>query len=58
MVIVGRKYAKYLTDAKGVQKVRSALIRQGYGYDDITSVLETYTADLPDERPKIPKIGE
>lgn len=40
--LVERKYARYLTDDKGVKKVKSALVRLGYGYDDINTVLKEF----------------
>lgn len=40
--LVERKYARYLTDRKGVQKVKAALVRQGYSYSDINAVLDDY----------------
>lgn len=40
--LVERKYTRYLIDKKGVQKVKSALARQGYSYSDVNAVLEEY----------------
>lgn len=45
--LVERKYERYLTDEKGVRKVKAALSRLGYGYDDINAVLDLY--ELPEE---------
>lgn len=42
--LVERKYSRYLEGPKGVQKVRSALARQGYSYEDIRAVLNEYSA--------------
>lgn len=46
--IIDRKYARYLNDGdyKGKQKVIAALMRIGYGYDDIKAAISAYlTAD-------------
>lgn len=40
--LVERKYERYLTDEKGVKKVKSALLRQGYSYSEINAVLDLY----------------
>ena len=40
--LVDKKYARYLDDDKGVKKVKSALVRLGYSYDDINTVLKAY----------------
>ncbi len=42
--LVEIKYARYLTDEKGVKKVRSALVRAGYRYGEINAVLKAYDA--------------
>lgn len=47
--LVERKYERYLTDEKGVKKVKNALLRQGYRYDEINAVLDLYDLDF-DER--------
>ncbi|MCM1577591.1 MAG: RecX family transcriptional regulator [Ruminococcus sp.] len=41
--LVETKYERYLTDEKGFRKVRDALARKGYSYDDIKEVLEQYS---------------
>lgn len=46
--LVEKKYARYLTDRKGIQKIKGALARQGYSYSDVNAVLEEYT-DIIDE---------
>jgi len=46
--LVAKKYARYLVDQKGVQKVRNALTRQGYSYADIKAVLENYLDEVED----------
>lgn len=40
--LVEKKYERYLTDIKGVKKVRAALARLGYSYDEINAVLDLY----------------
>lgn len=40
--LVESKYEQYLVDYKGFQKVRSALSRRGFTYDDINSILDEY----------------
>lgn len=35
------KYEQYMTDEKGVNKVRNALVRRGFSYDDINAVIKT-----------------
>ncbi len=47
--LVEQKYERYLTDEKGVRKVRSALLRAGYSYSDINAVLDLYDLDFSDE---------
>ncbi|MBQ8176708.1 MAG: regulatory protein RecX [Oscillospiraceae bacterium] len=44
--LVEKKYERYLTSEKGVNKVKSALLRQGYGYDEIRAVLDLYDLDF------------
>lgn len=44
--LVERKYERYLTDEKGVNKVKSALLRQGYNYREINAVLDLYDLDF------------
>lgn len=46
--LVEKKYARYLVDKKGEQKVKSALVRQGYSYSDIKAVLENYLYEEED----------
>lgn len=40
--LVGRKYARYLNAENGVNKVRAALIRQGYSYAEVKHVLNGF----------------
>lgn len=40
--VVERKYERYLTDRKGEQKVKNALLRLGYSYSDIKEALDVY----------------
>ncbi len=44
--LVEKKYERYLTSEKGVNKVKSALLRQGYSYDEIKAVLDLYDLDF------------
>lgn len=44
--LVERKYERYLTDRKGVEKVKAALVRKGYSYLDIREVLDMYDLDF------------
>ncbi len=44
--LVEKKYERYLTSDKGVQKVKSALLRQGYRYDEINAVLDLYDLEF------------
>lgn len=41
--IVDKKYAKNLSDEKGKRRCVNALVRLGYSYSDINSVLKEYT---------------
>ncbi len=38
--LVRSKYARYLNDDKGINKVKNALVRLGYSYDSINQVLD------------------
>lgn len=38
--LVEKKYLKNLTDEAGIRKVKNALCRQGYGFDDINAVVD------------------
>ncbi len=40
--LIEKKYHKYLGDEKGIMKVKNALVRLGYTYDDINSVMEEF----------------
>ena len=40
------KYERYLTDWKGVKKVKDALARRGYSYDEINEVIDLYDLDF------------
>ena len=44
--LVEKKYERYLTDEKGVKKVKNALLRQGYSYSEIKAVLDLYDLDF------------
>lgn len=45
-LLVEQKYERYLTDKKGVVKVKNALARKGYSYDEINEVLDLYDLDF------------
>lgn len=47
--LVERKYERYLTDEKGVKKVKNALLRQGYRYSEINAVLDLYDLDFEED---------
>lgn len=38
--LINSKYSRYLTDDKGINKVKNALVRLGYSYDLINQVLD------------------
>lgn len=40
--LVEKKFERYLTDMKGVKKVKAALARLGYSFDEINAVLDLY----------------
>lgn len=40
--LIEKKYARYLTDEKGINKVKAALARMGYSYDDINAAMDEY----------------
>lgn len=46
--LVEQKYERYLTDRKGVLKVKNALARKGYSFGEIKEVLELYDLDFDD----------
>lgn len=46
--LVEKRYARYLTDPKGVQKVTNALARLGHSYADIKEVIREYTDTVDD----------
>lgn len=43
--LIERRYARYLTDQKGVQKVTNALLRLGHDYQDIKTVIREYDSE-------------
>lgn len=43
--LVERKYERRLTDRKSAEKVKAALVRQGYSFSDIKAVLDMYELD-------------
>lgn len=46
--LVEQKYERYLTDRKGVEKVRNALARKGYSFGEIKEALDLYDLDFDD----------
>lgn len=42
--LIDKKYARYLTDEKGVKKVKAALARLGYSFADINAAISEYTS--------------
>ena len=47
--LVERKYERYLTDEKGVKKVKNALLRQGWSYSEVNAVLDLYDLDFEED---------
>lgn len=47
--LIDKKYARYLTDDKGVKKVKAALARLGYSFADINAAISEYTEEDFDE---------
>ncbi len=43
--LVKEKYEQYLTDQKGVNRVKNALVRKGFSYDDINAVIKTVLSE-------------
>lgn len=43
--LIDKKYAKYLIDEKGIEKVKSALVRLGYSYSQINSAIDEYLSE-------------
>lgn len=46
--LVEQKYERYLTDRRGVEKVKNALARKGYSFGEIKEVLDLYDLDFDD----------
>lgn len=44
--LVDKKYARYLSDEKGIKKVTGALSRAGYSYPEIKEVLNMYLDEV------------
>lgn len=42
VLLIERKYARYLSDDKGINKVKLALVRLGYSYSDVNTALEQF----------------
>lgn len=51
VALIERKYARYLSDEKGIQKTVNSLLRMGYSYGEIRDALRTINenAELNDE---------
>lgn len=47
--LIEQKYERYLTDRKGVEKVKNALLRLGYSYGQIKEALDLYDLDFEDD---------
>lgn len=43
--LIGRRYSRKLYEENGVRKVKAALARQGYSYDEINRALEDFEDD-------------
>ena len=43
--LVKEKYEQYLTDQKGVNRVKNALVRKGFSYDDINAVIKAVLSE-------------
>ncbi len=43
--LIEKKYSRYLSDEKGIKKVKSALLRQGYSYREIKDALDEYETE-------------
>ncbi len=46
--LINKKYYRYLESDKGVKKVKNALVRYGYSYDDVNAVLNEVLNELDD----------
>lgn len=44
--LVEKKYARYLTDEKGIKKVFSALVRNGYSYSETREVIKQFLDEV------------
>ncbi|MCD8006070.1 MAG: recombination regulator RecX [Oscillospiraceae bacterium] len=44
--LIDKKYARYLTDEKGVEKVKAALVRQGYSFSEVNKALSEYEYEM------------
>lgn len=44
--LVEKKYARYLTDEKGIKKVFSALVRNGYSYSEVREVIKQFLDEV------------
>lgn len=48
--LLERKYGRYLSDEKGVNRAVNGLVRMGYGYSEIKAALETVKERMENER--------
>ncbi len=44
--IIDRKYRQYLSDEKGIEKVKAALVRLGYSYSEVNKGIKEYIENL------------
>ncbi|MCD8107354.1 MAG: RecX family transcriptional regulator [Oscillospiraceae bacterium] len=44
--LIEKKYARYLTDEKGTEKVKAALVRQGYSFSEVNRALAEYEDEM------------
>lgn len=44
--LISRKYARKLCEENGLKKIKSALVRQGYSYDDINAALREFETEF------------
>ena len=46
--LIEQKYERYLIDKKGILKVKNALVRLGYSYDEVNHAISEFTDDAED----------
>ncbi len=47
--VIDKKYRKYLFEEKGIDKVKSALVRLGYSYSEVNRAIKEYMENLDTE---------